>query len=124
MSLLTQPRVRSQIGTCTCVILHCLDRRTELHFGMLLSCDAGPVPVILCLGGSYTIHFNGTVVPEPPVSSFLKALEVWFSIFWVFSISYPPQLKNSCLFVEEYIFGQRCTVPGIVRHLAEKLFKR
>ena len=36
----------------------------------------GPVPVIVCLEGSYIIHFDGTAVPEPPVSSFQKALEV------------------------------------------------
>ena len=39
------------------------------------------------------------------VSSFSKALVLWFSIHYIFNLEYCKQTKDVALFFQEYVFG-------------------
>ena len=82
----------------------------------------GPTPSIVAVLAGYSIHFDGIKLLQ--CQTFLKAFGAWLAVFHVFSICYPPMLKRSYLFLEKYIVGHTCTVPGPVRRLAEKLLKK
>lgn len=84
---------------------------------------ASPTPAIVFDGTSWTVCFDGRHVPTDSMQSFTLALEAWFSLFWVFSVEYPPCLKSSCLFIENYVIGHDCTVPAAVKRLASKILK-
>ena len=39
------------------------------------------------------------------VNSFTKSLFVWFSLFYVFNLEYDKNVKELCLFFQEFVFG-------------------
>ncbi len=39
------------------------------------------------------------------VNSFERAIFVWFSLFYIFHLSYPPNIFDVCLFLQEFVFG-------------------
>lgn len=41
-------------------------------------------------------------------SSFCKALFLWFSIHYVFHLSYCSSLSDLCMFIQEFVFGLPC----------------
>lgn len=65
--------------------------------------------------------FDGRKVPFDSISTFTFAFESWFALFWVFSVEYPPSLKETCLFLEKYVIEHDTAVPASVKRLAKKL---
>lgn len=39
------------------------------------------------------------------VNSFTKALFLWFSVFYVFNLEYEKNIRDVCLFFQEFVFG-------------------
>ena len=44
-------------------------------------------------------------VEDLEVNTYLKALFLWFSLFYIFHLSYPSNLVEVCLFFQEFVFG-------------------
>ena len=82
-----------------------------------------PVPSVVAVGNElWTVYFDNVCVLSKP-ANYKQALEAWFSVFWVFSVKYPVNLQNTCLFIEKYCLGQKTNVSGVVRRLAEKIVR-
>ena len=67
----------------------------------------------------WTVYFAGVCLLDKPVNSFLKALEAWMAVFWVFQVQYPSDLSFTCLFIEKYCTDGKTAVPGVGKRLAE-----
>ena len=79
------------------------------------------LPSLVCKNQKWTLHFDGQYLLTEPTATFMKAIQAWFAVFWIFSVEYPRQLRNVCLFLEKYIFGRKTSVPGVVARLADKI---
>jgi len=81
----------------------------------------GLLPCIVAVGTQWTVYVDGSCLLSKPVSSYIRALEAWYSTFWVFSVEYPQTMCNCCMFIEKYCVGRKITVPGVVKRLGEKV---
>lgn len=52
---------------------------------------------------TYYIFVEQMVLCE--LSSFSKALFIWFSVHYVFHLSYCSPLNDLCMFLQEFVFG-------------------
>ena len=59
-------------------------------------------PRIAAFGSQYFIIVEQFVVCE--VSSFVQALFIMFSCYYVFNLEYPKNIKNVMFFFQDYIF--------------------
>ena len=51
-------------------------------------------------------------------SSFPKALFLWFSIHYVFHLSYCACLNEVCMFIQEFVFGLPCSAKRSSSYLS------
>lgn len=84
---------------------------------------SNPLPCLVTEGNRWKLFFEEASFLNQAMNSFSTALQAWYSLFWVFSVKYPETLKYTCNFIERYCMGCKCTVPGAVKRLANKLIK-
>lgn len=90
-SMLMYSLIQRSHNTCTVIRLKCAVYAQMVNVSAELASDG-----IVC----QILHW---------LLSVRLCMEERFSIFWVFSICYPQQLKNMCVhctFVKKYVFGQ------------------
>ena len=42
------------------------------------------------------------------VNSFAKSVFIWFAVFYVFNLEYEKNIKDVCIFFQEFVFGLPC----------------
>ena len=105
----------------------CLSKSYTIHFEahvvfLVLQEVTSPVPSVVAVGNElWTIYFDNVCVLSKP-ANYKQALEAWFSVFWVFSVKYPVNLQNTCLFIEKYCLDSRRMCRGLLGDLLKKLF--
>lgn len=65
---------------------------------------------------SYFLFVEQMVLCE--TTSFTKALFLWFSIHYVFHLSYCAKLNDMCLFIQEFVFGLPCSTKRSPSYLS------
>ena len=53
-------------------------------------------------GGQFIIYIEGAVLLS--CLSFLQALMIWFSSFYIFNLEYTKEISEVCLFFQELVF--------------------
>ena len=51
------------------------------------------------------VHHSTDSGRKPETSTFTKALFLWFSVHYVFHLSYSTILNDFCTFFQEFVFG-------------------
>lgn len=59
-----------------------------------------------------------------PVKSFRRALEACLASYWIFSIEFPANLRNTCCFLENVVLKRGGKVTAIVRKWTNRLMPR
>lgn len=52
------------------------------------------------------------------VATFSKALFLWFSVLYVFHLSYCVKLNEVCMFIQEFVFGLPCSAKRSASYLS------
>jgi len=78
---------------------------------IVLQAVKSPCPAIVCSNYRWSIYFDGIQLLSEPFPSFTRAIESWFSIFWVFSVKYPQYIEHTCCFIERYLCGHKYLCP-------------
>ena len=80
----------------------------------------GPTPCITGIG-KYSVAMDGEGnLLQTKVHSFNVALEAWMAAFWIYSVSYPEELKHTC-FLEKVLLCKGGRVSATVRKWANRL---
>jgi len=95
--------------------------KTELVCNVLHLQIKAPTPCITGRSGEFQVHMDGVPILQAPAKSFERALQAWFATFWIFSVSYPRGLQNSCEFFEKVLLGKGGRVPASVRKWCNRL---
>jgi len=77
----------------------------------------GPTP---CITGTdkYSLAMDGEEnLLQTPVHSFSVALEAWMASCWIYSASYPDELKHTCCFFEKVLLRTGGRVSATARKL-------
>ena len=53
----------------------------------------------------YLIQVEGQSLMRKPLEKFSVAIQAWFDSYWAFALEYPGGMKNTCLFIENFIVG-------------------
>ena len=82
---------------------------------------SSPSPCMVGARSPWSLYFDGEKLVDKPIATFGEAFKTWFSVFFVFMVSYPEAIKHACLFLEKYVIRHKVSTPGIVDRLAAKL---
>lgn len=90
---------------------------------MSLQDVSSPLPSLVTEGCKWIVYFDNLRLLHNATSFFNVALQAWYAVFWVFSVQYPATLRLTCLFIEKFCMGRKCSAPGAVKRLANKIIK-